>query len=485
MRRPLHWFDYLSVNVYFLGLTSLNQALVSLILPLLIQQFVGVNRQGTYMGRIRLWGLMLALLSQALWGMLSDRNRSPWGRRRPFIFVATFFNIAFVLSVGFVAPLPGLAGFFSLFVIYLLLQLSVNAAHGALQGLIPDLVPPEKLGIFSGIKALFEVPLPIVLVSLVIAPLVANGQLWPALFVLSALLLGLMIITLLTKEEPLTAPPPPLNWRAFLRLLMMTAAFTAIILLLGELLKFVGYGLRGTFSQLLALLVMGSAGFVAMVVAILAGVSVGMRISFGGHGGRQRASFTWWVISRLAYLTGCTNLAGFVLYFLQARLGYSQASAAQPASNMMIFVGISILLSALPAGWLADRWGRKRVVAWSGVVAALGALVTLLAPNLSVVCAGGSIIGLATGVFYAASWALGTRLVPPAEAGRYLGLSNLAGAGAGALGAYIGGPIADFFTHHVPAVPGLGYVLIFGIYGLLFLFSTLTLMMVEEPSAIS
>jgi MFS family permease len=68
---------------------------------------------------------------------------------------------------------------------------------------------------------------------------------------------------------------------------------------------------------------------------------------------------------------------------------------------------------------------------------------------------------------------LGTELVPKEEAGRYLGLSNLAGAGAGAVGAYIGGPIADFFITANPDLPGIGYVLLFAIYGTLFLLSSL------------
>jgi MFS family permease len=76
---------------------------------------------------------------------------------------------------------------------------------------------------------------------------------------------------------------------------------------------------------------------------------------------------------------------------------------------------------------------------------------------------------------------LGTSLVPRDEAGRYLGISNLAGAGAGAVGAYIGGPVADFFTRTTPDISGLGYVVLFAIYGLLFLLSTLLLLKVEEP----
>jgi hypothetical protein len=49
------------------------------------------------------------------------------------------------------------------------------------------------------------------------------------------------------------------------------------------------------------------------------------------------------------------------------------------------------------------------------------------------------------------------------------------------VGAYIGGPIADFFTGHVPQAPGLGYVLLFAIYGVLFLFSTLAISRVHPP----
>ena len=92
---------------------------------------------------------------------------------------------------------------------------------------------------------------------------------------------------------------------------------------------------------------------------------------------------------------------------------------------------------------------------------------------------GGAIIGIATGVFFTANWALGTELVPVREAGRYLGISNLAGAGAGAVGAYIGGPIADFFSLRIPEVPGIGYVVLFSIFGLLFLFSVFALSRVQ------
>ena len=149
----------------------------------------------------------------------------------------------------------------------------------------------------------------------------------------------------------------------------------------------------------------------------------------------------------------------------------------------MMAVGIFILLSALPSGWLADRFGHKRLIAISGMVAALGTLILLLSPGLPPIYVGGCIIGLAAGLFFTANWALGTALVPKEEAGRYLGISNLAGAGAGAVGAYIGGSIADYFTAQVPDQPGLGYVVLFAIYGALFLLSVVTLIKVQPPLA--
>ncbi|MDP2975200.1 MAG: PucC family protein [Anaerolineales bacterium] len=94
-------------------------------------------------------------------------------------------------------------------------------------------------------------------------------------------------------------------------------------------------------------------------------------------------------------------------------------------------------------------------------------------PNLAMLYVAGTIIGLATGLFMTANWALGTDLVPADEAGRYLGVSNLAGAGAGIVGAGIGGLVADYLNG---IRPGLGYFAIFASYAVLFALSTVSLL---------
>ena len=145
----------------------------------------------------------------------------------------------------------------------------------------------------------------------------------------------------------------------------------------------------------------------------------------------------------------------------------------------MAAVAVFLMLAAVIGGYIADRVGKKRLVALAAVIATIGTLLLLFSRNLPMLIVSGAIIGLGTGLFFAANWALGTKLVPPAEAGKYLGISNLAGAGAGIVGAGIGGPMADFFNN---LQPGLGYLVIFAIYAGLFLLSILTLVKVKVPA---
>jgi len=476
--QKIRWYDYITVNIYWLGQSVYAQTLTPLVLPLLVQQFVGESYKGTFLGSLRLWTLMAALLVQALAGMLSDHSTLPWGRRRPFILIGGVGNLLLIAVIALISSLEGMTGYWLLFAVAILLQVSSNVAHGAVQGLIPDLVPENLRGRFSGIKAVFEIPLPLILVAFTIGKLIGAGQMWAGILVAMGILLVCLILTMLVREKPLPEAPP-LDWSAFLRLLLMTAVFTAIILVMGEGVKRIGPLLAGASSTTLLIVIMGALGLLAIVATVALGVWASVRLSIGAAAS-QHPGFSWWVTNRLAFLVGTTNLSGFAVYFLQARLGLPEEKAAGPASQMIMFVGVMILLTAIPSGWLADRFGAKRLTALSGIVAALGTLIALLSPSLVLIYAGGILIGAATGLFFTANWALGTALVPKEEAGRYLGISNLAGAGAGAVGAYIGGPIADFFTVHVSDVPGLGYVVIFAIYGVMFLLSSVTLMWVRE-----
>ena len=176
----------------------------------------------------------------------------------------------------------------------------------------------------------------------------------------------------------------------------------------------------------------------------------------------------------MLFLAAVGSIQGFAQYFIRDVLNIPDA--ATQTTILLGAVALFLLPSALGGGLFADKIGRKKLVAISGIVAAVGTLMLLFASDMQLVIVSGCIIGLGTGTFMATNWALGTDLAPKDQAGKFLGISNLAGAGAGIVGAGIGGPMADFFNLQKP---GLGYLVIIALYGVLFILSTLSLVRVS------
>jgi MFS family permease len=244
---------------------------------------------------------------------------------------------------------------------------------------------------------------------------------------------------------------------------MMTGVFTALILGVGQLVKWF-VNLSDSF------LLVGIIGLLSMITTVVIGVWLSIRISLGKDV-LQHHSFVWWVVNRLSFMVASTNLAGFIVFFLQEKFPELAAEkAAGPAAQLVMFVGIFILVLAVPSGWLADRFGKKPLIALAGLSVGIGAGSVILSPDMSLMYVGASILGAGVGLFYSANWALGTELVPKEQAGRFLGIQNIAGAGAGAVGAYIGGTIADSNS----------YGLLMSIYGLMALASMFPLLGIKK-----
>jgi hypothetical protein len=289
-----------------------------------------------------------------------------------------------------------------------------------------------------------------------------------------------MLITVLAvHEEPLKERPRGSIGEPVARLVALTAIFVAVTRGAVGLVGAAGRLLAGMGADMAVQVgVVGLAGLAGMAGSIFLGVYFGAWVGIGKQA-RQHRSFIWWVINRLLFLAAVGSIQGFAQYYLADVL--QLPNAATMTTVLLAVVAVFLLPSALAGGVLADRMGgRKRFVAYAGLIAAAGTLLLLFARNVPLVLVSGCIIGLGTGTFFSTNWALGTDLAPRAEAGRYLGISNLAGAGAGIVGAGIGGPMADFFNG---VRPGLGYLVVFAIYGGLFLLSVLALRGIAEPRA--
>jgi MFS family permease len=461
--RPIRWYDHLLVNINWFSLTLRTQVLAGLFVPLLVQGFVGDAQKGAYFGTIRLWALMVAVLAQSMFGLLSDRSRLKWGRRRPFIFAGTLLEIAVIMSIAWIAGLQGMKGYSVLLIAYVISMLLNNMSQAGTQGLIPDVVPQEKRGITSGVKMLLEIPFPLAVVGLVIAPMVSAGKITPALVTTCVVMAACMGLTMLVREQRHQGSPEPLNWRPFASLVLMTAVFVVIILGLGQvvkwLVKILGEASRLTF---------GLIGVVAMFAAVVVGIFASLAVHLDKSVRRNRP-FIWWTISRLAALVAINNIAVFLLYFIQEKLRVPASEAVELAGLLPMILGGFVILFGLGAGWLSDRFDRRALTALGSLIGAVGVAVMVFASALPLLYVAAAIIGLAYALFNVASWALGTDIIPRERAGEFLGLQNLAGAGAGAIGAYIGGTIADHS----------GYGLLMAMFGVMFILSAITTLFIR------
>jgi Na+/melibiose symporter-like transporter len=373
----LRTHTYITMNVYWFGLAFMWNALHPIVLPALLLRFVPEGLKNTYLGTLTFAGLGLAMVVQPWAGSFSDRLRTRWGRRRPWMVGGT------LLSLLFLALMAGVQGLWLLAAGYLLLQLASNAAHGPAQGLIPDLVPPERRGLASGIKNLFDMG-GLVVTSLVAGQLMGGDNATLAFAIVALVLAASTAITVLATREPV-----------------------------GEVTGTTAENARRPWRADLA----------------------------------RYPVYTRVLISRFLILLGIYVVQGFAQYYIRDWLDVPNPAAV--TGNLMAAIGVALTLLVFPAGWLSDRVGRWPLNIGAGVAASVGIFLLALARSVTAVYVFGSLIGMATGVFLSVNWALATDLIPPDEGGKYLGLSNLATAGAGAA-SRLGGPLIDGLNAVLP-----------------------------------
>jgi MFS family permease len=292
----------------------------------------------------------------------------------------------------FLSVLAWMGGLGWLFIGYIGLQLSSNIAHGPLQGLLPDLVPKTQLGVASSLKTFMD------MFALVLASLLAGRMLDPE------------------TRDPTT----------IMLTVIVLLAITASITIFGVREKPTGERERTDWQAL----------------------SAQFRVNFG-----ENAAYWWLVLERAIFLLGIFGVQAFAQYYLQDVLRVPDPP--RQTGDLLAILTISLIVLVLIGGWLTDKYGAKRILYIATFAAASGILLMVFARDIRSVFVFGSLLGAGLGLFLTSNWALANSLVPEAEAGKYLGLTNLATAGAGAL-ARLEGPLLDWLNHLWPGL-WIGY----------------------------
>jgi MFS family permease len=89
-------------------------------------------------------GAVVALVASPVFGALSDRTASRWGRRRPWILAGSLTGAVFLVLLG-QAPGP-----WTMLLGWCLVQLTLNASFAAVTAAVPDRVPRPQRGTVGG-----------------------------------------------------------------------------------------------------------------------------------------------------------------------------------------------------------------------------------------------------------------------------------------------------------------------------------------------
>lgn len=213
--------DHFHVSCFWLAYNFHWGALIAIVIPSQIAAIVGDSRKELYNGIIPSIGALVSLLATPLAGALSDRSRSRFGRRRPYMATGTAINIIFLLLIaGF-----GAGGSIWLFLLcYLGVQFGNNWSGGPYAGLIPDVVPKGQRGIASGWLALMTAA-GFLLGAVAAGQLVRGQGYWPIYGAIVGVLGLTLAVTLRgVKERAYTEVPDPFRAGAFARSFILRGA---------------------------------------------------------------------------------------------------------------------------------------------------------------------------------------------------------------------------------------------------------------------
>jgi len=182
------------IALYALGYVGAYIALITPVATTLALKVGELDPEGkeTSLGLISAIGALVAIVSNALTGALSDRTRSGLGRRRPWIIAGSAGGVVALAIVGF-APNLVVATLG-----WVLAQLTLNMVLAALQALLPDQVPLEQRARVSSVLGISQQVSPLLGIGIAYGVQAAGGGIG-LMFLIPGIVGALMLALLVAR----------------------------------------------------------------------------------------------------------------------------------------------------------------------------------------------------------------------------------------------------------------------------------------------
>lgn len=340
------------------GISVVYGAVPGVLLALQVENFAGTDKVAT-LSLFTLCGAVAALIAQPLAGALSDRTRSRWGKRTPYVLGGSIAVVPILLAMGFADSLVLLGA------LYLTSEFILSAAQGPLAAVLPDRVPDHRRGRFSaglGLGIMLGSTVGTILGS-VLAENLAIA--YAVLCVIPLILTATRLFLAHDADNRHSAPRERRTTRGWWRDIFVDPT--------------------------------------------------------------EHPDFWWAVVSRALVYTGFFMVQGYALYILSDYAGAGEA-AVEYVGIAAAIAAAGISLTAIPAGLLSDKWGRRKVfIIGATTVMSLGLLIPLFVPTVPGYLAMMGVVALAFGCFEATDTALVTQVLPRSSSfAQDLGVTNVA-----------------------------------------------------------
>ncbi|MCC7230091.1 MAG: MFS transporter [Fimbriimonadaceae bacterium] len=342
--------------------TSFKWFILFFLLSGQVEKVVPGGEKNSYWGLIVAIGAIEAMIGPGIYGYLSDRCRSRFGRRRPFIAIGGALTALSLLFLG-------AANQMWMFVLgYLLLQISDDIGTGPYSAMIPDYVPESERGRASGIMGLLKL---LAQIAAAAAGLMLGGQIMLLYIVMAALNIGTALWVVATVKE--SAYP-----------IESTAGSWS----LSETFKGLWKPFREPdFRWVWLTSFLNAFGFYLILIYL-----------------------RYYLKDRVLDLGSVApeDVSGYVL---------------GKAVVLSVIISLSGAFAAMAAGKLADRLGRKKVIIFSGWIMFLTLIPFALIPNYTMMQLLAVVFGIGYGAYLSSDWALVSDILQSAgESGKDMGL---------------------------------------------------------------
>src|SRR6202022_466395 len=244
-----------------------------------------------------------------------------------------FIAIGVVGDVIFLTLIAFVTSFWALLLVYAAFQIASNTAQGPYQGMLPDQVPADQRGEASGYYGLMN------MVGTIVGFLVVGALFIPTHHV------RLAILTL------------PL-----------------VIAVAGALVIFGVPDRRRTAESTQRL-----------HRSVLLSVAIDTK--------RYR-DFAWLMVSRLFFLMAPVAIGTYAFNFIRYTFNYSEGKASLYSSALQATILVFAAVLCMTAGFLAERFGKKRLIGAACVIGAVGSTLLIFAPSLPWILGFGLIVGI-------------------------------------------------------------------------------------------